>query len=163
DLTTTPHPAVTDPDAAHTAQYFINTLTAALRDPRISTRRRRQARDTLTDLSIITFHLALAPRFPLQRRLRPWMLRADTLTPAHRRARHIPDQLWPDWAIRLTDQDQFNNPHLRSSAAIALLLPGSTLKQRQAAALIHPHIPPAALPHHLTRLARTPDGTRTLR
>jgi hypothetical protein len=52
------------------------------------------------------------------------------------RAARLPDQIWPDWAIRLTDDNAARHDRFRSSALIALLLPHSDLPLNQITALV---------------------------
>jgi hypothetical protein len=75
---------------------------------------------------------------------------------------HIPSQLWTDWAIRATEQPGINTAVLRSAMAVTLLLPDSTLSQRDAARLLGPAICPATLAYHLRRLADLGDTTLRL-
>lgn len=232
DLTATAHPPCADPHAAHAAQHFVSTLTHALRDRDASAHTRGSARATLSDLSLIAYHLAARPRRASDEPLRPWMLGARSLTAAHailtspdaagpqdplgdllhpssrrraavpgtwngasgtligriartrarilppgarlryatataqpepglfhgadpapERSRRIPDQLWPDWAIRATEAPGINTAVFRSAMAVTLLLPGSTLTHSQAVRLLGPAISTATLAYHLRRLA----------
>jgi hypothetical protein len=56
--------------------------------------------------------------------------------PAVTRAARLPDQIWPDWAIRLTDTSAAPDARFRSSALIALLLPHSTMPLNQITTLV---------------------------
>lgn len=56
--------------------------------------------------------------------------------PAVTRAERLPDQIWPDWAVRLTEDDAAPDARFRSSALIALLLPHSNMPLNQITALV---------------------------
>jgi hypothetical protein len=56
--------------------------------------------------------------------------------PAVTRAARLPDQIWPDWAVRLTDAGAAPGARFRSSALIALLLPHSAMPLNQITALV---------------------------
>lgn len=83
--------------------------------------------------------------------------------PALTRAGRIPGQLWPAWAIRLTDNDNVNGTHLRAALAAALLLPASDLPLPKITDLVEHPLAPVQLTHQLRNLARTPRGTDALR
>jgi len=83
--------------------------------------------------------------------------------PAPGRAAQLPDQLWPVWAIRLTDDDAIDGPYFRSAMTAALLLPHSDLPLGRLAALL-PHQPVLeAVSHQLRRLATLPNTDAVLR
>ncbi len=83
DLSTARPSTPGDLQAARQAQLFINDLLARLRDPRTNRAERRDAIDTLTDLTVIAFHLAgPGPHNLTPRRVQPHMLRIETLTAA---------------------------------------------------------------------------------
>ncbi|MDT3444499.1 TniQ family protein [Pseudofrankia sp. BMG5.37] len=84
--------------------------------------------------------------------------------PAVRRAARIPDQLWPSWTVRLIDDDAFEPYSFRAAAAVALLLPGSTLELRAIAPLINDAITPQPVAFQMGKLSRaTRGGTQPLR
>jgi ribosomal protein L37AE/L43A len=83
--------------------------------------------------------------------------------PAPGRAAGLPDQLWPVWAIRLTDDDSIDGPFFRSAMTAALLLPLSDLPLGQLTTLL-PHQPGLeAVGHQLRRLATLPNTDTVLR
>lgn len=82
--------------------------------------------------------------------------------PAITRARRLPDQLWPAWAIRLADDDAFDPSTFRSSALVALLLPHSGLTLREIIRLVDQRIRPHTVSYHLRRLVRTSGDARAL-
>ena len=87
----------------------------------------------------------------------------DPADPAVRRAARLPDQLWPAWAIRLSDTDRLSGPVFRAAMLVALLLPGSDLSLPDITALL-PHRPdPGQAGHQLRRLSATGDGTAALK
>jgi hypothetical protein len=60
--------------------------------------------------------------------------------PAKARARHMPQQLWPDWSIRLLPTSGFHADRFRSTISACLLLPGHPNRTlRQATAHLHPY------------------------
>lgn len=78
--------------------------------------------------------------------------------PAPARAARLPDQLWPAWAIRLTDDDSHDGSVFRSAMIAALLLPHSDIPLREITALL-PHQPDANhVAHQLRSLAKTEAG-----
>lgn len=56
--------------------------------------------------------------------------------PAVTRAARLPDQIWPDWAVRLTGTSAAPDARFRSSALIALLLPHSAMPLNQITTLV---------------------------
>ena len=82
--------------------------------------------------------------------------------PAIQRAKRLPDQLWPAWAIRLADDDAFDPFTFRSSALIALLLPHSGLTLREIMRFVDQRIQPPTVTHHLRRLVRSSGDARAL-
>jgi hypothetical protein len=66
----------------------------------------------------------------------PAPLPAGYPDPAVIRAARLPDQIWPDWAVRLTDGPAARPGKFRSSALIALLLPHSQMPLAQITALV---------------------------
>lgn len=83
--------------------------------------------------------------------------------PAPNRARRLPDQLWPVWAIRLTDDDLVNNDSFRSAMVAALLLPHSTLPFSELSSLLPHQLSVFQIGGQLNRLVRTPNGQVALR
>ena len=83
--------------------------------------------------------------------------------PAIQRAKRLPDQLWPAWAIRLADNDAFDPGTFRSSALVALLVPHSGLTLREIIRLVDERIQPSTVTHHLRRLYRASGDARALR
>jgi TniQ/Bacterial regulatory helix-turn-helix protein, lysR family len=83
DLTTATPPSFDNLPAARHAQLFINRLLTHAGDPDTSRAQRQEATDTLTDLTVIAFHLAGPSSYSYTpRRVQPNMLRTDTLTGA---------------------------------------------------------------------------------
>lgn len=82
--------------------------------------------------------------------------------PAIQRARRLPDQLWPAWAIRLADDAAFDPSTFRSSALVALLVPHSGLTLREITRLVDQRIQPTTVTHHLRRLYRPSADARPL-
>jgi hypothetical protein len=61
--------------------------------------------------------------------------------PAVARARHMPQQLWPDWTIRLLPTSGFHADRFRSAISACLLLPGHPNRiARQATGHLLPHL-----------------------
>jgi hypothetical protein len=60
------------------------------------------------------------------------------------RAARLPDQIWPDWAVRLSDDGTVRHDKLLSAALVALLLPHSHMPLHQITALVssrlHRHV-----------------------
>jgi hypothetical protein len=60
------------------------------------------------------------------------------------RAARLPDQLWPDWAVRLSDDGTVRHDKLLPAALVALLLPHSDMPLHQITALVssrlHRHV-----------------------
>jgi hypothetical protein len=80
--------------------------------------------------------------------------------PAIERARRLPNQIWPAWAIRLVDSDAFEPMTFRPSMLAALLIPHSGLTLREIAALVHEQVRPGSVGHHLRKLVHvTGDAT----
>ena len=93
----------------------------------------------------------------------PPRARAGT-DPAISRAARLPDQIWPAWAIRLTDTGQVTATAFASSALIALLLPHSTLNlETGIIPLTGTPTSPDTIRNHLAMLARGPRGQAPLR
>jgi hypothetical protein len=93
----------------------------------------------------------------------PPRARAGT-DPAISRAARLPDQIWPAWAIRLTDTGQVTATAFASSALIALLLPHSTLNlETGIIPLTGTPTSPDTIRNHLAMLARGPHGQAPLR
>lgn len=88
--------------------------------------------------------------------------RVTDADPAIERARRLPDQLWPAWAIRLADDDAFDPFTFRSSALIALLVPHSSLTLREIIRLVDPRIHPHTVGYHLRRVVRASGNARAL-
>src|ERR1700691_863589 len=122
---------------------------------------------------------ALAAR--ITRARDPWLRPADRLrhattlplpcTPAPRppgtadlaaaRAARLPDQLWPDWAVRLTD-DPASSSHekLLPAALIALLLPHSGMPLNQVTAMVSGQLRRHITGYHMSKL--TTEALRIL-
>jgi hypothetical protein len=122
---------------------------------------------------------ALAAR--ITRARDPWLRPADRLrhattlpvprTPAPRppgtpdlaaaRAARLPDQLWPDWAVRLTD-DPASSSHdkLLPAAMTALLLPHSGMPLNQVTAMVSSQLPRHVTGYHMSKL--TAEALRIL-
>jgi len=223
------------------AQLFIDTHLARASDGDLDDAARNAAASVLTDLSVITFHLATPGTADGQHKIRGHMLHAATLTgavalltgtgpgtgpltalvqrhasprasaipeswrtaspaltariirhrdpdlaaterlrrattlpapppprpspadPATTRIHRIPAQIWPAWALRLTDDGAQDLTVFRQAAAVALLLPASTLPLAKLAALTSPHITSDTVKHQLATLAKTPGGTAALK
>jgi hypothetical protein len=80
--------------------------------------------------------------------------------PAIERARRLPDQLWPAWAIRLADNEAFEPMTFRPSMLAALLVPHSALSLREVAALVSDRVQSTTVAHHLRKLFQvTGDAT----
>jgi hypothetical protein len=114
---------------------------------------------------------ALAAR--IARARDPWLRPADRLrhattlpvprTPAPRphgapdlaaaRAARLPDQLWPDWAVRLTD-DPASSSHAKflPAALIALLLPHSDMPLNQVTAMVSGQLRRHVAGYHMSKL-----------
>jgi hypothetical protein len=79
-------------------------------------------------------------------RYRSMTCRARTPTsggdpPAVARVRHIPQQLWPDWTIRLLPTSGFHTDRFRATMAALLLLPGHPSRNlRQITAHLHSYL-----------------------
>ena len=84
------------------------------------------------------------------------------------RAARLPDQLWPDWALRLTSDTSVRHGKFRPFALIGLLLPHSDMQFRHIATMVSSQLKREAARHHspssrpalriLTELAFTIDG-----
>lgn len=68
------------------------------------------------------------------------------------RAARLPDQLWPDWALRLTSDTSVRHERFRPFALAALLLPHSDMPLRRITALVSSQLKPGAAGHHLGKL-----------
>lgn len=86
-----------------------------------------------------------------------------TTDPALARAARLPDQLWPAWAIRLTDDDAVDGPVFRTAMIAALLLPHSRLQLGELTPLLPHHPERTQVTHQLRRLTATPGGATALR
>jgi hypothetical protein len=85
-----------------------------------------------------------------------------SVDPALIRAARLPDQLWPVWALRLSNTEALGGNFFRSAAIAGLLLPHSQLTLRQICALL-PHQPDSLhVAHQLRRLAATAGGETAL-
>lgn len=82
DLSQVAYPSLADASGSRSAQLFINTNLACASAPEAAADARRAAIDTLTDLSLITFHLATPGVVDGQHQIRAHMLHAGTLTAA---------------------------------------------------------------------------------
>lgn len=83
--------------------------------------------------------------------------------PAIQRAKRLPDQLWPAWAIRLADDDAFEPCTFRSSALVALLVPHSGLTLREIIRLVDSRIQAPTVSYHLRKLSRASGDAQALR
>jgi len=114
---------------------------------------------------------ALAAR--IARARDPWLSPADRLrhattvpvprTPAPRppgapdlaaaRAARLPDQLWPDWAVRLSD-DPASSSHVKflPAALLALLLPHSDIPLNQVTAMVSGRLRRHVTGYHMSKL-----------
>ena len=122
---------------------------------------------------------ALAAR--IARARDPWLRPADRLrhattlpvprTPAPRppgapdlaaaRAARLPDQLWPDWAVRLTgDPASSSHDKFLPAALIALLLPHSGMPLNQVTAMVSGQLRRHVTGYHMSKL--TPGALRIL-
>ncbi|MEC3974931.1 helix-turn-helix domain-containing protein [Amycolatopsis sp. H20-H5] len=121
--------------------------------PTLIARIARGREKNLTPIERIRYATTLPVTTPRPRRL---------TDPAQARAARLPDQLWPAWAIRLTDDDSYDGSVFRSAMAAALLLPHSDLPLPEITDLL-PHQPDAnGVAHQLRRLAATPAGDTAL-
>jgi hypothetical protein len=89
--------------------------------------------------------------------------RPGSVDPARSRADHLPDQLWPSWALRLIDDDRADHAAFRRAAVVALLIPHSDLTLDQIASLAGGHLSGEAVETHMTILAKTRNGRTALR
>jgi hypothetical protein len=80
-------------------------------------------------------------------------LPSEPATICARRARWMPQTLWPDWLIRLMPYPGYRNDVHRAALSAALLVPGLPIgvSAREAVARTHPHLPPLAVPGMLRR------------
>jgi hypothetical protein len=69
------------------------------------------------------------------------------------RAARLPDQLWPDWAVRLTD-DPASSSHVKllPAALIALLLPHSGMPLSQVTAMVSGQLRRHVTGYHMSKL-----------
>jgi hypothetical protein len=72
--------------------------------------------------------------------------------PAAARAARLPDQLWPDWALRLTSDTSVRHERFRPFALAALLLPHSGMPLRRITALVSTQLKRDAAWHQLRKL-----------
>jgi hypothetical protein len=72
--------------------------------------------------------------------------------PAAARAARLPDQLWPDWALRLTSDTSVRHERFRPFALAALLLPHSDMPLRRITALVSSQLKREAAWHQLGKL-----------
>jgi TniQ/Bacterial regulatory helix-turn-helix protein, lysR family len=69
------------------------------------------------------------------------------------RAVRLPDQLWPDWAVRLTDGPaSSSHKKLLPAALIALLLPHSSMPLNQVTAMVSGQLRPHVAGYQLSKL-----------
>lgn len=121
--------------------------------PTLTARIARSRDTTLTPIERIRYTTTLPTLTPQPR---------QPTDPAHTRAARLPDQLWPAWAIRLTDDDSLDGPVFRSAMIAALLLPHSDLQLTEITQLV-PHQPSLErVAHQLRRLAATPHSRTAL-
>jgi hypothetical protein len=100
-------------------------------------------------------------------RLRYATTLAATRPPGHLdlaviRAARLPDQIWPDWAIRLTDGNAAYHDRFRSSALVALLLPHSDMPLSQITALVSGQLKRHIAGYHMGKLTAGPAALRIL-
>jgi hypothetical protein len=77
------------------------------------------------------------------------------------RAARLPDQLWPDWAVRLAgDSTSSSHDKFLPAALIALLLPHSTMPLNQVTAMVSSQLRQHITGYHLSRL--TTEALRIL-
>ena len=77
------------------------------------------------------------------------------------RAARLPDQLWPDWAVRLAgDSTSSSHDKFLPAALIALLLPHSTMPLNQVTAVVSSQLRQHITGYHLSRL--TTEALRIL-
>lgn len=72
--------------------------------------------------------------------------------PAADRAARLPDQLWPDWALRLTSDTSVRHERFRSFALAGLLLPHSDMQLRRITALVSGQLKRTGTLHQLGKL-----------
>jgi hypothetical protein len=68
------------------------------------------------------------------------------------RAARLPDQLWPDWALRLTSERSVRHDRFRPFALAGLLLPHSDMQVRHITALVSSQLKPDTAWHQLGKL-----------
>ena len=78
------------------------------------------------------------------------------------RAARLPDQLWPDWAIRLTDDGTARHDKFLSAALIALLLPHSDTPLHQITTMVSGRLRRHVTGYHMGKLTEGPDALRIL-
>jgi hypothetical protein len=78
------------------------------------------------------------------------------------RAAWVPDQLWVRWSMRTLPDGLPRTGTLRSSAAVALLLPGTGRPFSELVALLNPGITDRTVPHHLREITKTPQGQQAI-
>jgi hypothetical protein len=76
------------------------------------------------------------------------------------RAARLPDQIWADWAIRLTNDNGARHDRFRSSALVALLIPHSDMPLSQITALAGGQLKRHIANYHMGKLT---EGTAALR
>jgi Bacterial regulatory helix-turn-helix protein, lysR family/TniQ len=83
--------------------------------------------------------------------------------PAAARAARLPDQLWPDWAVRLTD-DATSSSHDKflPAALIALLLPHSAMPLKEVTTMVSGQLRRHVTGYHMGKLTAGTDALRIL-
>jgi TniQ len=132
------------PESWRSASPALRTRIARARDPWLAPPSRLRHATTLA-----TPHPP-APRLPGQPDL------------AVIRAARLPDQIWADWAIRLTDATSARRDWFRSSALAALLLPHSSMPLRQITELVSSQLKRHIAAYHMAKLAADPAALRVL-
>ncbi len=109
---------------------------------------------------------------PPPERLRHATTLAEPRTPAPRPAGHLdlaavraarlPDQLWPDWAVRLTDDGSARHDKFLPAALIALLLPHSDMPVHQITTMVSGRLRRHVTRYHMAKLTEGPDALRIL-
>ncbi len=165
-LTANHHTRASDPLAALVHQHAASPTARAIPESW------RTASPTLT--ARITHHRD-ASMTPIERLRYASVLPTPTPTPTPRadldnasdpaivRAARLPDQIWSAWAVRLIADDTLDPTLFRQAAAVALLLPHSSLTTAAATALITDQISRHNVQHQMRILARTPRGDAALR
>jgi molybdenum-dependent DNA-binding transcriptional regulator ModE len=132
------------PESWHGASPALRTRIARARDPWLAPASRLRHATTLA-----------VPRTPATRP-------PGSPDLAVTRAARLPDQIWPDWAIRLTDDNGARHDRFRSSALVALLLPHSDMPLRQITALVSGQLKRHIANYHMGKLTEGHAALRIL-